>query len=344
MRVLHVVRSDGFAGVERYVSRLAVQQADSGDEVVVVGGDQRRMGIAVRTASGSLRQRRGDSLAQVVTALDRLAPGADVVHAHMTAAELGAAVVRFPWRRRTPVITSRHFASRRGTGRAGQAAGRVAGWVVDAQIAVSRFVAENVEGPSTVVYPGVDRQPDAAPATTRDRTILVVQRLEVEKDTALAVRAFAVSELAARGWRLQLAGEGARRGDLEQLAGELGVAHATEFLGSRDDVAVLMGRAALLLASAPAEPLGLSVVEAMSSGLPVVASASGGHLETLPSDAGMFAPGDVAAAATQLVGLARDPQQRDALARAGQDRQRSTFTLEAQVAGTRAVYLDQLSR
>ncbi len=345
MKVLHVIRSDGFAGVERYVSRLAGQQAREGDEVIVIGGDQHRMAAAVSGSSGQLRLRCGDSLTDVVPELARLAGGADVVHAHMTAAELGTAILRLPGRRRVPVVSTRHFAARRGTGLLGRAAAAVAARTVDAQIAVSHFVAAHIEGPCTVVHPGVDRAPDAAPAVTRERVVLIVQRLEVEKQTDVAIRAFAASRLAGDGWRLLLAGDGAGRVELTALAAELGVADAADFLGVRDDVPALMSRAAVLLASPPAEPLGLSVLEAMATGLPVVASAAGGHLETLATDPSvMFPPGDVRSAAAVLTALAADPARRDVLAAAGQDRQRTAFTLAAQAAGTRAVYLDLLSR
>ncbi|MGI8457562.1 MAG: glycosyltransferase family 4 protein [Propionibacteriaceae bacterium] len=339
-----MIRSDGFAGVERYVSRLAGQQADEGDEVIVIGGDQHRMASALHGSDKQVGLRCGDSMTDVVAAVTRLSRGADVVHAHMTAAELGA-VLRVPRRRQVPLISTRHFASRRGTGRLGRVAGGLAAWAVDGQIAVSHYVADHIEGSSTVVHPGVDRAPDATPAATRERVVLVVQRLEVEKQTDVAVRAFAASPLPTSGWRLQLAGDGARRGALTALAGQLGVAGATDFLGVRDDIPELMSRAAILLASPPAEPLGLSVLEAMAAGLPVVASAAGGHLETLAADPStMFPPGDAAAAAVVLTALAEDPRHRDVLAAAGQQRQRTEFTLTAQAAGTRAVYLDLLSR
>ncbi|WP_258934086.1 glycosyltransferase [Nesterenkonia pannonica] len=105
--------------------------------------------------------------------------------------------------------------------------------------------------------------------------MLIAQRLEAEKDTATAIEAFARSELAARGWRLRIAGDGSLRPALERQAAELGIAQSTEFLGMRTDVSELMGAAGLMLAPCAVEGLGLGVLEAMSVGLPVVASRSG---------------------------------------------------------------------
>lgn len=39
MKVLHVIQSDAFAGVERHVAQLAAAQSQLGDQVVVIGGD-----------------------------------------------------------------------------------------------------------------------------------------------------------------------------------------------------------------------------------------------------------------------------------------------------------------
>lgn len=346
MRVLHVIRSDGFAGVERHVARLAGQQAYEGDEVIVVGGDQRRMGAAL---AGRAATRNGDGLGQVITQIARLGPGSDVLHVHMTAAELGAAAGAGVLRLRgahPPVVSTRHFARARGNGAKGAVVARVAGGVVSTQIAISHYVAAHVEGACTVVHPGVDPRPDAAAAADRRPVVLVVQRLEPEKNTDVALRAFAASGLAGAGWRLEVAGDGALRGALDRLAAELGIAAAVDFLGARDDVPELMASAAVLVAPCAIEGLGLSVLEAMAAGLPCVASAAGGHLETVPEVGGstLFPAGDAGAAGVLLAALAADPDRRDALAAASQQRQRAEFTLAAQVAGTRAVYLDQLAR
>ena len=125
------------------------------------------------------------------------------------------------------------------------------------------------------------------------RTVLVAQRLEPEKDTWTALRAWYESGLVDEGWRLDVAGEGAERATLQaRVAGE--DVRGVTFLGQVSDVAERMSHAGLLLASAPAEPLGLTVLEAMASGLPVVAADAGGHRESLGADDELaFPPRDV---------------------------------------------------
>jgi glycosyltransferase involved in cell wall biosynthesis len=331
MRILHAVRSDAFAGVERHIASLAAAQHRAGHRVAVVGGDP----TAMRTALGPRVPHRPASTVLEVAAAVRAWRGGDLVHAHMTAAEI-AVVLAAP----TPVVTTRHFAGTRGASTAGRLAEPALRRCITAQISISRYVADHVDGTSTVVPAGVPDRPDGRPASERSRTVLLVQRLAPEKDGATAVRAFALSGLAARGWRLEIAGRGTQRPHLERLTDELGVADAVAFLGARSDVTDLMAEAGLLLAPCPVEGLGMTVLEAMAAGLPVVAAGAGGHLETVGSvhGAALFAPGDAGAAASALGGLAADLARRDAYAVDLRNAQRTRFTLAAQVRGTDAVY------
>jgi len=316
MNIVHVVVTEAFAGVEQHVARLAEAQTARGDTVTVVGGESAGM-TRVAPHVGHVPVR---TTTQAVRAVRRLARSADVMHAHMTAAEVAMSVGLLGVRRRPPVVSTRHFAHQRGSGRLSSLVAFVAARPVCAQIAISRFVADAVEGPSVVVPPGIDTGSAPVPETTdRAPVVLVVQRLEAEKDTGTALHAFATSGLAARGWRLRLAGDGARRPALETLARDLGVARSVEFLGHRSDVDELMRHAAVMLAPCPREGLGLAVLEAMRAGLPVVASRSGGHLETVGAlpDAPVFDPGDAAEASRVLRRLADDPDGRRRLSEAG---------------------------
>lgn len=337
MRILHAVRSDGFAGVERHVARLARAQAATGHDVAVVGGAAAGMRATVDDLRVPLIP--AASTLDVLRALERHAPLADVVHVHMTAAEIAAALARTV-RRATPVVTTRHFALTRGSGVRGRVVAAVATSAVRHQIAISQYVADHVEGPSTVVHPGVEDRPDGLTARARDKTVLIAQRLEAEKRTDLALEAFAASGLGADGWTLQVAGDGAQRTVLERRAAELGIAGMTRFLGARDDVEELMRRTALLVAPCPAEGLGLSVLEAMASGVPVVAAAAGGHLETLfgLDPLALYPPHDAWAAAESLATLAAHPARRDEYAAAARAVQRKRYTPRAQAAATDVVY------
>jgi glycosyltransferase involved in cell wall biosynthesis len=339
MRVLHVVHSDAFSGVERHVAVLAGAQAVAGHHVVVIGGHPAAMVDAA--TNQDVQHVPGGTLGEVAAGLGRFKRGADIVHTHMTVSELAG--VLSPGRRRAPVVSTRHFADRRGSGRLGVLAPLARPLLargLSAQIAVSRYVAEHIDGPSHVVHAGVFEQ-DAPDPASRDRVVLLAQRLEPEKRGEVALMAFASSGLAALGWRMDIAGTGSQRRDLERLAATLGLAPSqVRFLGQRSDVPELMGHAGLFIAPRPDEAYGLSVLEAMACGLPVVATGAAGHLETLGLlDApALFPPDDVAGAADLLRALAEDPDERRRLGDAERSLQRSRFTLDAQQRATDDVY------
>ena len=334
MRILHAIRSEAFAGVESHVARLAAGQARAGHAVAVIGGEPAGMQRAM--AGADVLHRPAGTVTDVVREIDRLR-GCDILHVHMTAAEAATLFAVRSWSR--PVVATRHFARRRGSSLLVRMAAPLIVRRIDAQIAISAFVAKEADGASTIVYPGLDTQPLAA-VVDRTPTVLVVQRLEAEKRTEDAIEIFARSSAAERGWRLVIAGDGSQRQTLERRAQQRGVSSTTEFLGHHRDVPALMRTAGVLIAPCDIEGLGLTVLEAMSVGLPVVAAAAGGHLETVgtATRAALYPPGDLSAGATVVQGLVSDAERRASYGAALWQVQSERFTVEAQVQGTDAVY------
>ena len=342
LRILHAIRSDGFSGVEQFVLRLARTQAADGHDVTVIGGDPPRMrpglyelGVAHLPAARTQ---------EVARAVRRLARDVDVVNTHMTAADVAAveALAPFSRSRRPALIATRHFARPRGRVGPVPIDGLVRRWI-DAQISISAAVAAAIDGPSTVVHTGIESRPAGDPAA-RAQTVLMAQRLQPEKRTDVGVRAFAASGLGAEGWMLDVAGIGPEREALASLAAELGVATSVRFSGYRTDLPDLLARAGLLLAPCPVEGLGLTLLEAMASGLPPVAADAAGHVELL---AGLdprcrFTADDAETGGSRLRALATDPEGRAALGAAARERQQAHFSLRAQADGTEAVYREAL--
>lgn len=333
MRVLHVVRSDGFSGVERHIGTLAAAQVEAGHEVTVIGGAQAEM---VSLEASGVRTMAGDTLTEALRSVRRTTRP-DVVHAHMTAGELAAAVGSS-----APLVVTRHFARRRGATMSGKAGAALVRRRLRGQIAISRYVADAVDGEATVVYPGVQGHDRPDPEGRRP-VVLVVQRLQPEKNTDVALRAFTAG--APADWTLEVVGRGPQQAALQRLARQLGVEKRVSFLGFRDDVPTLMRSASILIAPCEVEGLGLSVLESMSHGLAVVASRAGAHPETvgLATAARLFEPGNSAAAAEQLAGLCADEGGRRAYGDDLWHIQRTTFTPRAQASATLAIYEQVIS-
>ena len=95
--------------------------------------------------------------------------------------------------------------------------------------------------------------------------------------------------------RLVLVGDGPEYGKTRELVESLGMADAVRYVGVVDDVTPLLGAADLLLLPSETESFGLVALEAMASGVPVVASDVGGLPEVvLHGTTGFLAPvGDV---------------------------------------------------
>lgn len=335
MRIVQLVCSDGFGGVEQYVLGLTAGLVAAGVEVEVVGGAADRMQEPLRAAGAGWH--RGDDPWQALRAL-RALRRPELIVSHMSQADLVAAVHRrTPRGRRVRQVSVRHFAAPRGSSRLARAGFRAVSRGIAAQLAISEYVAAQIDGESTVVHTGVARQ-DAV--GRRERTVLVAQRLEREKDTETALRAWAASRAAESGWRLRIAGDGGERPVLTALVRALGVTDSVEFLGYRRDVPALLASAGLVLAPTPREGLGILVLEAMAAGAPVVAADGGGHRETVGAVRPdlLFAPGDYLAAAGTIDRLIADDRARAEAGRMLQDLQRERFGVEQQVAGALAVF------
>jgi glycosyltransferase involved in cell wall biosynthesis/GT2 family glycosyltransferase len=332
VRITHVVVTNAFAGVERYVSEVAHEQAARGADVTVIGGDP----VQMRAVLGRARHRSASTLGSALRQLSSL-PRQDIIHAHMTAAEAVALASRFT--HGAPVVSTRHIARRRGSTPAARWVGTAVHRGLALQLSTSNYVAGQIDEPSTVLWNGV-RSVNADPAE-RDRTVLLLQRLEPEKATAVAVHAWGLSGLAAQGWTMLIAGSGSEAGDLQSLARDLGVQDSVRFLGHVKDTRRLLERAGVLLATGTADAFGLSVAEAMALGTPVIASDGGAHPELLGPDGWTFSVGDPRAAATVLrhvVGLS--PAAREQQGAALRRRQQALFDLGGHVDRLAELYSD----
>jgi glycosyltransferase involved in cell wall biosynthesis len=322
--VVHLVITDKFAGVERYVASTARELARRGWEVAVVGGEGDSM---ARIAGDDVQWVSGAAPFAAAKSVARLGRR-DVCHAHMTLAELVAVTTR-PFHR-ARLVSTRHFASRRGSSTVARVLAPLIARCLSREIAVSDFVSERMERrPEAVIVSGVS--PTELRWSRANRIVLVLQRLEPEKDTLTALRSWHASNLAEEGWSLRVVGDGSERASLERWVEEHRVV-GVEFAGWREDVDEEFGRAGMLIAPGGNDSLGLSVLEAMAAGVPVVACGSGGHRETvgrLPG-APSFPRGDAGLATEALRSLV-DDDLREQLSAAGRRLVATDFSVASHV-------------
>ena len=104
-----------------------------------------------------------------------------------------------------------------------------------------------------------------------------VGRLDPVKDLPTLLKSFAsvLSELPAA--RLAVVGDGPMKGELESTARALRIDHAVAWLGRRDDIPALLRYFDIFVQSSLFEGMSNTILEAMASGLPIIASRTGGN-------------------------------------------------------------------
>jgi len=169
---------------------------------------------------------------------------------------------------------------------------------------------------------------------------VLVARLSPEKDIATLVRAVALVARENPSFRLEVAGTGPCLAELRQLAKELSVETNVAFLGEVRDVASLLARACLFVLSSLTEGISLTLLEAMSCGLPVVATRVGGNPEVvIDGETGLLvAPRDSVGLARAIQELYRDYARCRQLGSAGRHRVEYHFTVGRMVAAYEAIY------
>jgi glycogen(starch) synthase len=175
-----------------------------------------------------------------------------------------------------------------------------------------------------VVHNGIDTErfhpPDDA-ATARDGPVLFVGRLVDGKNPATAVRAFANVATVHPDRELLIAGEGPLRNSLLSLATDLGIRERVRLLGhiAYDRMPSLYRRASVMVLPSRSEGVPRTVLEALASGVPVVASDLAQLSPLLDAGGVAVPPGHADAVAAALSDLLEDPGRRAALGAAGRE-------------------------
>jgi glycosyltransferase involved in cell wall biosynthesis len=144
--------------------------------------------------------------------------------------------------------------------------------------------------------------------------------------------------------RLLIVGDGELRSSLEARARELGVADRVVFAGFRDDLDALIPAFTVFCLSSHREGLGTSLLDAMSFGRPIVATAAGGIPEAVEDGVTgrVVAIRDARALAAALAELLGDPATAASMGAAGRRRFEELFTAERMVDATLRVYEEAL--
>ena len=292
MKVLHMITGLGVGGAE--LQLRSILQHTRHDSEVVTLYNPGPVADMIRADGGRVRSLDMTSNTQVSALLElrRLIAGGryDVVHAHLYRSQIYGRPSA--WLAGVPVIVSTehsigetHLERRKMT--AGMRALYLATELMsDMTIAVSATVRDRLvkwglrPRKVTVIPNGVDLTRVEFDPAARDKVrgefglapsdymIGVLGRLDPNKQFDMVIEAAA--PLLGDGTRLLIVGKGDERAHLEEVARRSGVTDRVIFAGERHDVAAMLSAMDLYVASSKQETFGLSVLEALANGAPVL--------------------------------------------------------------------------
>jgi glycosyltransferase involved in cell wall biosynthesis len=228
----------------------------------------------------------------------------DVIHAHNS---LWAGYAAFLIRERfgIPYVITEHSSAFRlhripaGADKLIRLAGDNAVRRISVSEALAAAYQPYVSKPIEIIPNVVDTLFFTPPAVSRSETTfsyLAVGNLLEMKGFHLLLRAFAAKLCNLSDVVLRIGGAGPERSRLEHLTNDLGLKSQVEFLGGidREKVRSAMRVANVLVLPSFQETFGVVLIEAMSTGIPVIATRCGGPEEIITADTGLLtSPGDV---------------------------------------------------
>lgn len=190
-----------------------------------------------------------------------------------------------------------------------------------------------------VIATGVEA-PTALPPRCCEPVIGTVARLIPSKGVDVFLRAVQLLRPEIPGLRAVVIGDGPERKKLMALSRALGLAETVNFLGYRDDIQVQLQNLAAFVLATRSEGLGISILEAMAAGVPVVATAVGGVPELIKhTETGLLVrPEEHGAIARAVRQLLRNEAGAEAMRQTAYDYAVQRHNLERMIDSTYSVY------
>jgi sugar transferase (PEP-CTERM/EpsH1 system associated) len=220
-------------------------------------------------------------------------------------------------------------------------------YLVDAIGVPRRRIERIINGVDTQAFtPAASRQVLAGCPFVEPGSLVfgTVGRLQAVKNQGLLARAFLrLLELAPdlrQSVRLVIVGEGPTRAEIARILADANASALAWLPGARDDVAQALRSFDAFVLPSLAEGISNTILEAMASGLPVIATRVGGNAELVEDGTtGTLVPAaDSEALAMAMLRYARDPGYARSHGRAGRARAERLFSLDAMVAQYTALY------
>lgn len=360
--VLHLIDTFGTGGAETVFLQL-IDRLDPGryrSAAAVLGHGWLRNQVCARGLEPIDMRTQGSMDVKYLRSLVRLIRERhiDIVHTHLlTTALYGGIAGRITG---VPVVSTFHGVNDL-HGSMLALKGTIVSRCVSRVVFVSRFLQDAMVSRlpplgarSTVIYNGVDCRRFAPRRSGKLREELgiaadgivvgAVGRIVHAKGFDVLIRAAASLRPLYPSMRYVIVGEKLREDDTDrtlfELRRSLGLDDVVHILPFRDDIAELFGDFDIYALTSRTEGFSLTVVEAMASGLPVVATSSGGPLEIVEHgvDAIVVAPESADELVDAIGRLVADPGLRARMSVAARSKAEQKFALDATIASYQQLY------
>lgn len=333
MKILQVINSLGLAGAERLVSEMAPIMNHMGHQtdVLVFNGtksaficDLQKQGVTVHV----LGQKNGEYNPMMVFRLKHYLNAYDIVHVHLFPSQYWVALAAKIFGSRAKIVTTEH----------NNYNARCKYWLTswmdrkvyscyDAITVISDATLEFMKKrspesvPLYLIINGVNVEKFTVSISTRDRLLpqigndkfilMQVACFRLQKNQACLIRA--LKHLPDNVVAV-FVGDGETMDACRSLAKNMNLESRTYFLGSRNDVPELLALADIAVMSSHWEGFGLSAVEAMASGKPVIASDVDGLKQVVEGYGLIFREDDAIDLSIKILSLYNDPDVRKQMA------------------------------
>lgn len=332
MKILQVIPSFALGGAETMCENLLYSLRAQGHDVVAVSLFDSRTPITDRLEAARIKiffmgKRPGPDFS-MRGKLKKLfaAERPDVVHVHLNAIKYAAPAAKAAKVKKC-VYTVHNLAQKDASGIAQKMNARYFSKKIAFPVALSPIVRDSVADlygidPATipVIYNGIDLSRCLQKQTYCEREsleLLHIGRFMPQKNHAEMIRAFALIHKKHPKTRLRFVGDGALCAECKALTNELALSESIIFEGAQANVFPYLQNADAFILPSLYEGIPITLIEAMGTGLPIVASAVGGVVDMLSDgESALLCSPDAESIAARCCELIGSCQKREALGRA----------------------------
>ena len=341
IKVIHVITTIESGGAENQLALLVQKQASLGLDVSVaylkglntLQAKFESSGARVINISG-----RFGIFSKILNLRKLTSNSSGIIHAHLPEAEIISALAK---RKNSTFVISRHFGGvfyPKHPGLLSRLLSRIcisrSSAVIAISNAVKEYLTESKELPKncniSVVYYGFEpnnftqanlKVKNEFDVLREPHTLIIgsVARLSPEKDLSTFLKGFSLAFKNNSNIKALIAGSGPELDSLVLLSKQLEISHKVVFLGKTQNIANLMKIFDVFVLTSRFEGFGMVLLEAMSIGLPIIAS----NVSAIPEVIGnggpglLFKAGDEVALASNIQELIDSAKKREVLSRDG---------------------------